>query len=171
MGIYWQWGNLTESADGPVGPGTGNSQTNEDTTIGWVNASAPNDSWLDASKTGNDPCPPGFRVPTKDQWNGVLIHNLVSNAPGSTWIKSISNYTSGKKFGSYLMLPASGWRDGDPTGSKGALDDRGNTGQYWSSTEQGSINIISEYLFFDNNQIVVGQSFRNNGHPVRCIAE
>ena len=60
------------AAASPSGPGT--SQTNESSVAGWDNTGAVDGSWQD-SKNGNDPCPAGFRVPSRSQWEAVLDYN------------------------------------------------------------------------------------------------
>lgn len=43
--------------------------------------------WTDATKAANDPCPKRYKVPSQEQWIGVLNNNT-----RSTW-------ASGYKFG------------------------------------------------------------------------
>jgi uncharacterized protein (TIGR02145 family) len=160
-GGYWQWGSLAEAAAGPTGPGTG--QANSGTISGWNSTtSGANGSWADGSKTANDPCPTGFRVPTKAQWEGVKANNTVTNV--GTSITSVTNYCAGKQFGENLMLPKAGLRDR----SSGALSGRGFDGYYWSSTEAGS---NAWALSFSSTSLSVISPDRLYGIPIRCIAE
>ncbi len=160
-GAYWQWGRLVQAAAGPDGPGSG--QANNGTISGWNTTSASNLSWLDASKTANDPCPSGFRVPTKAQWDGVIANNTKTNV--GTWSISATNYSSGKKFGNNLFLPAAG----DRSSGNGALSGRGNYGGYWSSTEYGLFN--AWFLNFNSSIVVTSDNKRTTGRSVRCISE
>jgi uncharacterized protein (TIGR02145 family) len=161
-GGYWQWGRLNQAAAGPSGPGAG--QANGDAITGWNTTNAANGSWADGSKTVNDPCPTGFRVPTKAQWDGVLANNTQTNV--GTFSSSATNYSAGRKFGDNLMLPAAGYRDS----FNGALYYRGYLGYYWSRTGEGSFR--AWYLGFDviNGAFTISDS-RTYGHSVRCIAE
>jgi uncharacterized protein (TIGR02145 family) len=162
-GGYWQWGRLAQAAPGPTGPGAG--QANEGVIIGWNNGAA-NESWVDGSKTGNDPCPAGYRVPTKAQWDGVCANNTQTNV--GTFSNSITNYSAGKKFGDNLMFPAAGDR---PAGN-GALYHRGEEGYYWSSTELNTDNAWFLYLFSSGANTDGHYNYsRSNGLTVRCIAE
>jgi uncharacterized protein (TIGR02145 family) len=165
-GGYWQWGRPTEAAAGPTGSGAG--QANEGAITGWNNTNAADGSWDDGSKTGNDPCPTGFRVPTKAQWDGVLANNTPMNV--GTFSNSATNYGAGKKFGDNLMLPAAGVRDG----YNGVLYFRGSNGDYWSSTEYGTGN--AWYLYFRSAGAGTDYYYdiydnRSYGFSVRCIAE
>jgi uncharacterized protein (TIGR02145 family) len=160
-GGYWQWGRPTEAAAGPTGPGTGD--TNEGAISGWNNTNAANGSWDDGSKTANDPCPTGYRVPTTAQWDGVLAQNTKTNV--GTFSKSATNYGAGKKFGDNLMLPAAGFRDN----VNGTLVVRGSTGYYFSSTEL-STN-FAFHLYFDGGGAYKNSNYRSSGFSVRCIAE
>jgi hypothetical protein len=77
IGGYWQWGrkgpsssqwydtNTGHFAHGPTGPGE--SEANSGEISNWDSSIAPNGSWSDSHTTANDPCPAGFRVPTKTQ--------------------------------------------------------------------------------------------------------
>ena len=160
-GGYWQWGRLTVAAAGPTGPGT--SQANGGVVSGWSTTGAANGSWADGSKTGNDPCPPGYRVPTRAQWDGVLANNTITNV--GTFNTSATNYGAGKKFGDELMLPAAGYR----FNYDGALGNRGRNGLYWSSTEGGNSNAL--YLFFNSSDAFASDFNRSSGLSVRCVAE
>jgi len=161
-GGYWQWGRKEMAAPGPSGPGE--NQANPGSIAGW-NSSAPDGSWSDAVKTVNDPCPAGFRVPTRDQWQGVINNNAVSNV-GSSWTISNTNYTTGKRFGDLLFLPAAGYRSsGDST-----LGRRGSNGYYWSSSEVGSNSAWS--LYFDSGgAYTISYFYRTNGFSLRCVSE
>jgi uncharacterized protein (TIGR02145 family) len=170
-GGYWQWGrkgpdasqwlntNTTEFAHGPTGPGAG--EANEAAIAGWNQTGAPNGAWSDAIKTANDPCPAGFRMPTLAQWNAVIANNIGSDV-GTDWTPSATNYSTGRSFGTNLMLPAAGDRDW----YNGALLGRGFFGSYWSSAEDSSG--YAWYLSFPGN---AGSFVRPAGFSVRCAAE
>ena len=161
-GGYWQWGRKEMAARGPSGPG--DKQANAGEIAGWIGVLAPNGSWSNDVKTNNDPCPTGFRVPTRSQWEGVINNNVVSNV-GSSWTSSNTNYTTGKRFGDLLFLPAAGSRaSGD-----GALPGRGATGIYWSSSEDGASR--TWFLILPSDMAFTYWSSRTNGFSIRCIAE
>ena len=161
-GAYWQWGRSAQAAAGPSGSGSG--QANEAAVSGWNTASAPDGSWTDVSKTANDPCPPGFRIPTRSQWDGVIANNTATNV-GTNWTSGATNFSTGKKFGNDLMLPAAGFRLYD----NGILTDRGNIGFYHSSSESVTTNAWN--LVFFNDSINTSSNYRTYGLSVRCIAE
>jgi uncharacterized protein (TIGR02145 family) len=111
----------------------------------------------------NDPCPTGFRVPTKAQWEGVIANNTPTNV--GTFSSSATNYSAGKKFGDNLMLPAAGSRDF----GNGTLNYRGGNGYYWSSTEYGAD--YAWILYFSIGDAYSNNAYRTNGFSVRCIAD
>ncbi len=108
--------------------------------------------WSNAYSSGhsggglNNPCPPGFRVPTKDEWKALV------DATGL-----ISNYDSTKKLMSAnkLKLPAAGLLKGN-----GYVDDRGTSGGYWSSTPATN----RESYYFAGLK-----KFNYIGYSIRCI--
>ncbi len=159
-GGYWQWGSKTEAAAGPVGPNAGDA--NDGAVSGWNTTVAPDGAWSDASKTSSDPCPAGYRVPTKAQWDGLIANNTIT-AVGSSWTDDPTNYSSGMKFGDYLLLPAAGVR----FFNNGALFFRGTTGYYWSSTED--VNNLAWAVGFDNMNNSTVNETRLFGTTIRCI--
>ncbi len=173
IGGYWQWGrkgpdasqwlntNTPNFAHGPTGPDAGDA--NDAAVSGWSTTGAGNGAWSDATKTANDPCPAGYRVPTKAQWDGVVANNVLSDI--GTWTSSATNYSSGKSIGSNLMLPAAGYR----SNFAGTLVDRGSYGYYWSSSEDGSL--YAWYLYFDSDYAFTDYLTRTYGFSVRCAAE
>jgi len=173
IGGYWQWGrkgpdpsqwydtNTEHFAHGPTGPSS--SEANAGSISNWDDDYAPDGAWSDSSKTANDPCPSGFRVPTESQWNGVDDNNT-QNTVG-TWDSDDTNYSSGRFFGSDLMLPAAG----DRYYNSGTLYVRGSLGYYWSSSEYGSGGAWS--LGFGSGLATTYYDTRRDGHSVRCVAE
>lgn len=159
IGNYYQWGSANVCA---------NASTSSALISGWNTAAAANGEWVDGSKTVNDPCPTGFRVPTKTQWDGVLANNTVSRT-GVSWTNSASNFTTAIHFGpnvntKTLTLPAAGSRGN----TNGALGGRGSNGYYWSSTE----NSTSAWaLNFASSSASSNSNGRANGFSVRCISD
>lgn len=139
-------------------------QSHSGTISDWISTSKPENSWSDTSKTANDPCPSGYRVPTKAQWQAVINNNPNIERVGS-WDEN-GNYTTALYFRSpsnirTLMLPAGGYRNN----KDGALGSRGEDGYYWSS----SSGVWA--LYFMSRDVNVGQSTSSYGLSIRCIAE
>ena len=173
-GAYYQWGRRAIAAPAPTGSDL--SAANAGGISGWNTTNAANGAWSDGTKTSNDPCPSGFRIPTKAQWEAVAntTWNPVRSFLG-TWTNSATNYSFGLRIGSGnsgLYLPAAGFRQGN-TGSipnNGQLLQRGADGLYWSSTEDG--NSYAWYFTFSNTSCCgVGITERNQGLSVRCITQ
>jgi uncharacterized protein (TIGR02145 family) len=172
IGGYWQWGrkgpdpvdwyntNTLNFAHGPTGPGSG--EANSGSISNWDRLRAPDNAWADGSKTTNDPCPEGYRVPSIAQWQGVIGNNPVSSV--GAWTINATNYSSAKFFGDNLMLPATGMRE-----SSEALDYRGQSGNYWSNSEDGSF--YASFLSFSQAYTWTQGWFRQAGLSVRCVAE
>jgi uncharacterized protein (TIGR02145 family) len=154
-------------------PTSGNS--NSSAISGWSQTNAADSSWNSNTEanpvkvTANDPCPTGYRVPTRTEWAAVDNNNTVSRtgtfAPGPTEYGSALHYGPDASTKS-LTLPAAGYRDNF---LNGALYDRGDLGYYWSSTENGS---FAYKLFFGSSFVdPVNFNTRTYGLSVRCIAE
>jgi uncharacterized protein (TIGR02145 family) len=185
-GAYIQWGKRGPNTTGDsrvdwvnaVNNGTlgfaaapTGANANSAAIAGWSTTNAADFSWRTAggAKTTNDPCPSGYRVPTKTEWVGVKNNNTASTS-GLAWTESVTNYNSAQHFGpnastKLLTLPAAGihvWVDG-------SLGERGRIGYYWSSTEL-STNVY--FMLFNSTTVVPDNpANRQNGMPVRCIAE
>jgi uncharacterized protein (TIGR02145 family) len=157
-GAYWQWGRFAQAAEGPTA-----TDPKDGAVSGWNTTSAANGSWADGSKTASDPCPDGYQVPTKAQWEGVVANNTKTNV--GSFSNSATNYGAGKKFGNQLMLPAAGAR----ISGNGELGYRGSYGVYWSSTER--VFSSAWNLDFSSSSAVTSFNDRTLGASVRCIAQ
>ena len=174
-GAYYQWGRQTDGHEvstsltqaGPVAAAVANKFiiTSNSFPYDWINPQN-NSLWLDASKTANDPCPAGFRVPTQAQWGGLFRDGTTNGAPGTatrnTWTWTGNGYTVGAN----LYLPAAGGRSGIGAAALGSL---GTDGFYWSSTFN---NYHGHYLYFNSGLVHPGDvHHRHMGFSVRCISE
>ncbi|WP_170947315.1 FISUMP domain-containing protein [Pseudomonas sp. Irchel 3E19] len=159
-GKYYQWGRLAAVAD----------TDNSDRPIpGWNTTLPSNGAWQDSVKTANDPCPPGFRVPTAVQLNNLI--NSIKPSNIGTWTGaggSPTNFSAAKVYAdgaNRITLPT----PGDRYHTNGTLYGRGNNGYYWSSTHDATIN--ASYLSFDSTRISVNNYLRTHGFSIRCISE
>ncbi|MDG2193909.1 MAG: hypothetical protein P8K77_03455 [Polaribacter sp.] len=117
-------------------------------TNDWL-ATQDNTLWQGVTGT-NNPCPSGYRLPTKTEW--------------TTEINSWSSSNDAGAFASVLKLPSSGYRD-----SSSATIYTGSS-FYWSSTVgvSGANNVSASLLFYGTAALMTDIP-RASGFAVRCI--
>lgn len=123
-------------------------------------------SWHSSSTTWespNDPCPVGWRVPTRSE-----IESLIKG--GS--IRTTKNGVKGFQFGSgsnTLFLPAAGYRSGVLSTISGS----NLSGEYWSCTPNyNALDYVFGLSFNEKNSPNTSAYFRHNdGYCLRCVAE
>ena len=185
QGAYIAWGkrgpNTTGNAlvdwqtapnDGANGfaaaPTAGNS--NSSTISNWVTSPITNMyTWLDASgtKTALDPCPAGFRIPSRSDWEKLKDNNTYSKT--GTFTSGATEYGSAIHYGpnastKSITLPAVG-----RINLSKIIAGRGQSGFYWSSTQNGA----DGYAFYiDGTAGTIGTATSLlSGTPIRCISE
>jgi uncharacterized protein (TIGR02145 family) len=112
----------------------------------------PNNSLWQGVHGVNNPCPPGFRLPTESEWETERVSWSSNNPAGA--------------FSSPLKLTAAGLRSED-----GEINLEGSYGYYWSSTVHNSYIRSLTLKGFSSSQAQMEDSFQNAGFTVRCIQD
>jgi len=134
--------------------------------------------WYNGSKTINDPCPDGWRVPT-----GVELQSIMDGSKDIVSFSGSYNSVSGNRWqwvstsgAGYLItpsgsssptlfLPAAGYRTHDYS----TLTFVGSYGYYWSSSADGTN--ASRMTFNLDNVFPGNYASRSSGFSVRCVAD
>ncbi|MCL2028039.1 MAG: hypothetical protein FWG79_06065, partial [Bacteroidales bacterium] len=114
----------------------------------------------DGTKTVNDPCPQGWRIPTADELSALRL-------AGSTWTTNWNGTgVRGRVFGTApntLFLPAASVRE-----SNGVVAYEVASGHYWTTRED-----VNRYyawrLIFGSGNVYLSVTYRAWGHSVRCV--
>ena len=101
----------------------------------------------------NNPCPPGYRLPTSAEWDTERNSWSSNNEEGA--------------FASILKLPLAGYRDS--TG--GLVKEAGNFGGFWSSSVSYSGGHSIRMHFVDGSLVHLHSVNRASGASVRCIKD
>ena len=146
LGMHFQWNRRTGWH--PVGD-----------VNGWDSSIPEGDTW----EPENDPCPPGWRVPTNAEFISLV------QSPN---FRTSRNGVMGQHFGRFpntIFLPAAGLRFGFDAVSSGV----GRSGGYWSSTPGiGSFFETSRTMTFSPEfRPDLIHSNRAHGRSIRCVME
>ncbi|MBU1420184.1 MAG: hypothetical protein KKD01_10835 [Proteobacteria bacterium] len=153
-GWMFQWGRLDDGHQVPISstdavlsdgyvPGHTHFITTDSAPFDWMEQQN-NNLWQGVSGI-NNPCPSGFRLPTKAEWEKERDSWITKNPAGA--------------FASPLKLVEAGYRD--------YSDGKYYTGGYcWSSTIDG-VGVYS--IYFSDATITIDR--RGYGQSVRCIKD
>ncbi len=162
-GDYYQWGRgadghekITSTTSGVKLAANYNSSqfiTNANLFENWL--AVDNFNLWQGLNGANNPCPQGFRIPTKQEWLDEI----------ATWTNNGSaSPTAIGGFNSVLKLPIAGkrfFRDA-------LLTYPGVEGNYWSSTRDSYSNIYFLQSRI-NYAVVISSESLASGHCIRCI--
>ncbi|MDE7355766.1 MAG: fibrobacter succinogenes major paralogous domain-containing protein [Rikenellaceae bacterium] len=134
------------------------------TTGSSASGATPSGSWNTSTYPSNwntHPCPDGYRLPTKDEFQSLKNSSTVSRGGG--WSSSDYGYIKFTSGSNSVEFPAVGWRDTDGSLTSGV----GALGNYWSSVAYDSG--YAYYLYFGSSSLYVGNGNKRGGFSVRCV--
>ncbi|OXA85304.1 hypothetical protein B0A66_19880 [Flavobacterium hercynium] len=157
FGDYFQWGrgadghekqNSARTSTQSAGdtPGHGNFITNGTNWRSTTNVNL----WQGVNGI-NNPCPTGFRIPTRAEWEKEFNDYSIRN--------------TAEAFNSILKLPAPGYR----LNASGAYLQLGTHSNYWTSTTNGN-DVIFKNLSATHERTDT-QNAQSHGFSVRCIKD
>jgi hypothetical protein len=160
----------TKASQGIVGDYYQRGQTKPVTVQGFISNNTTNGGgWLYSGgvKGAKDPCPSGYRVPTKAELQGVISNNTFTRDPNSVWGAlgtSSPTLTAMAKFGERLYVPAAGRLSQSVSGLYG----RNSEGYLYYGD-----NDVAMFYFSSNNTPLFMQPMNYvwEAHPVRCIEQ
>jgi uncharacterized protein (TIGR02145 family) len=169
MGSLYQWGkNKAWPATGTV---TGWKNT-LNTNISGAGGNSSNNAWgSGGNKTAADPCPDGWRVPSRAQFTSIYhstnMHGPYSDAEVNSWSWWQDTPTRGIQVGYNLFFPVTSGRN-EEDGTEWTLK---NGADYWSR-DIWEYN-QNAYMFGGNLGWLYSVQWvtRTRGVAIRCVAE
>ncbi|MDE7355360.1 MAG: hypothetical protein K2N21_01115, partial [Rikenellaceae bacterium] len=151
-GKFYQWGvNVAWSSTGASDGGTPNSS--------WQTSTSYPTNW------NTQPCPDGYRMPTKDEFDNLINNSNRTN--GGDWSETDYGYiilTLKTDTSKKLEFPAVGYR----LHSDGSLGNAGTWGNYWSSIAGASSGAY--VMYFSNSSLAVSDNNnKRGGFSARCV--
>ncbi|AQW96536.1 hypothetical protein CMU78_12315 [Elizabethkingia anophelis] len=146
---------------------TGSTQTAE--ISGWNTTIAADNAWNSGTeaapvKTGNDPCPQNYRIPTRTELQSLLDGTTKTEIgtfnDSPTNFSAAKVYTSNRNSSVKLTFPAIGARNA----AAGRVNNRGISPHVWTSTASDASNAYA------NGRNTIVTHLKNTGNPIRCIA-
>ena len=128
---------------------------------GWDTSTPSGSTWEEA----NNPCPKGFVVPSKAQWDALIAACNATNGGG--WSSSNYGYkvlTDNSNPANKLEFPAVG-----NLNTSGKLDGAGSSGFYWTSTPYETEKAYR--IYFTSGTMYADKNDRVPGRSVRCIRQ
>lgn len=170
-GDLYQWGRPTDGHEKRTSGTTPTLSDSDKPSHGYFIIAPQSFNWRSpenpnlwgANKTPNDPCPPGYRIPTNDEWASIY-----GEKSGNTWVYTREKETSGYKISSdggvtyTFFLPEAGIRSYDQgTIYPGKYLSSG----YWSSTD------VFTCMYFSDDLIDTRYARPAGGYSCRCVKE
>jgi len=149
-GMFYQWNRK-------IGWSTTDPIINSNGDTKWDASFPQGDSWEKA----NDPCPPGWRVPIREEQASLITSD-------TKWAKL--NGVNGRYFGSgeqIVFFPAAGGRNA----SDGALFGVGNKGLYWNGTPHNNDVHKAYDMYFGSGTTYTSDADRRVCCSIRCVKE
>ena len=171
-GAKYQWGANTGERDRYISQADDQSH---EILSGFNSTNANKDSWDGSVKGPNDPCPPGYKVPSINQLRAVFDNNQNVERVGS-W--SDNNYTTAIYIRDNLnkrtlMLPIAGGRDQTNNATQTISMQRGYLGYYWSSDKViNQFDYVNGVVFKINEGNISESTYLAQYYfSIRCIKE
>ncbi len=163
QGAKYAWGAYNGEPKRYVDQTTDQSSTG---SIPWNSIAKSLGSWAASYKAPDDPCPNGYKVPSREDYdimfqyntNAVKIGPFTSGTTSGILFKSISNEN-------LIMFPAAGQRraGGTSANDTAAIINRGQSANYWTTTKGVRAQVT------DGSDSYTAGAVESNGYPVRCI--
>ncbi|MEN5058290.1 hypothetical protein, partial [Sphingobacterium kitahiroshimense] len=171
-GNYYQWGKILST-----GTGTSTTQNgNYNNTIPNGNAWNSGTENSPSKNTANDPCPTGWRVPTKTEMQ-ILLNATTTRSVGSR-TERMTNYsgatilTSKRKRDVIMTIPAQGGMSVDDGPIPGGVHERGLNFYLWCNTPSIIDGVMWGTTLYgnpDGSIFLYEGSHRLRSHNIRCI--
>ena len=110
-------------------------------------------------------CPPGWHLPSKDEWFS-LFNAVGGKATAGNVLKSLSgwyNDENGMDGVGFCALPAG---NRNPYGS---FNYNGYRALFWTALQRGEVDAYSMYLYYNNGYAGLNYDFKLYAYSVRCL--